>query len=137
MRESTQAVWEQIKGAKPKPAQAQDQLPGAMMDQALQKGVEMLRKVSDSHHAAPIHAFIRQGADELSQALVAFPQGSIQPVSEPGQIFEPTSQEVTRENEKKVDPETDRIVSAENKPEVQPRAPDPQPEQAKEKGRSR
>ena len=56
-----------------------------------------LRAISDSPGAAPVHAFVRQGGDEFAQVLVAFPAQGIQPVSEMGQIFEPTPQLVTGE----------------------------------------
>lgn len=61
------------------------------------KAVETVRAVSDSPGAAPLHAFVRQGADEIGQALVAFPANGIQPASEPGQLFEPTAQMVTEQ----------------------------------------
>src|SRR5262245_21600332 len=52
--------------------------------------VDGLKAVSDSPGAAPIHAAVRQGADEFAQVLVAFPANGIQPVAEQGQLFEPT-----------------------------------------------
>ena len=55
--------------------------------------IDGARAVSNSHHAAPIHAMIRQGADEIAQILPAFPE-SVKPTPETGQMFEPTSQEV-------------------------------------------
>lgn len=57
---------------------------------------DAMRAASDSSGAAPLHAFIRQGVDELSQVLNAFPDG-VKPVAEAGQMFEPTSQLVTQE----------------------------------------
>ena len=47
--------------------QAQNQMPDQMMEQGMQKTVQVMRNISNSHHAAPIHAFIRQGADELAR----------------------------------------------------------------------
>jgi hypothetical protein len=55
------------------------------------------RAVSDSPHMAPIHAAVRQGADEIAQVLTAFPANGVQPVSEQGQLFEPTPQLVTEQ----------------------------------------
>jgi hypothetical protein len=55
--------------------------------------VEKMREISNSHHAAPLHAWFRQGADEIAQVLPAFPD-SVKAVPETGQLFEPTSQEV-------------------------------------------
>jgi hypothetical protein len=60
----------------------------------LEKFVESARSVSNSHHCAALHAFVRQGTDEIAQALVAFPDSNIRPVDEPGQLFNPTMQEV-------------------------------------------
>ncbi|VTR91677.1 unnamed protein product [Gemmata massiliana] len=44
---------------------------------------------------AELAATGRQGLDELSQVLPAFPSQGIQPVAEPGTFGVPTSQEVT------------------------------------------
>lgn len=52
------------------------------------KGIDFIRSISDGPGAVPVHAFARQGTDEIAQALKAFPD-SITPVSEPGQLFEP------------------------------------------------
>ncbi len=52
--------------------------------------IQAARDISDSKHMAPIHAMIRQGADEIAQVLPAFPSQGIQPVSEMGQLFEIT-----------------------------------------------
>jgi hypothetical protein len=52
--------------------------------------IHAARSISDSPHMAPIHAFIRQGADEIAQALPAFPDSNIRPQSEMGQLFEIT-----------------------------------------------
>lgn len=51
-----------------------------------------LQAISNSHHMAPIHAMIRQGADELAQALPAFPDSNMRPQPEMGQLFEITPQ---------------------------------------------
>jgi hypothetical protein len=56
--------------------------------------VAKAREISDSRGAAPIHAAIRQGADEIAQVLTAFPSQAVQPTPEPGQLFEVTPQEV-------------------------------------------
>lgn len=56
---------------------------------------DTLRAVSDSRGAAPLHAMVRQGADELAQVLAAFPDSNVKPVSEVGQLFEPTQAIVT------------------------------------------
>lgn len=53
------------------------------------------RAISDSPGAAPIHAFVRQGADEIAQVLAAFPDSNVKPQAEQGQIFEPTPQLIT------------------------------------------
>jgi hypothetical protein len=58
---------------------------------------DMARAVSDSPGAAPLHAMVRQGADEIAQVLTAFPAHAVQPVAEAGQIFEPTPQLVTEQ----------------------------------------
>lgn len=58
------------------------------------QAVQTARDISNSRGAAPIHALIRQGADELGNALVALPD-SIRPQGEIGGLFEPTSQLVT------------------------------------------
>lgn len=55
--------------------------------------VQAMRDVSNSHHAAALHAWVRQGADEIAQLLPAFPD-SVKSVPETGQMFEPTPQEV-------------------------------------------
>ena len=55
--------------------------------------VKVMRDASNSHHAAALHAWVRQGADEIAQVLPAFPE-SVKSVPETGQIFEPTPQEV-------------------------------------------
>jgi hypothetical protein len=52
--------------------------------------VKTARDISNSPHMAPIHAMIRQGADEIAQVLPAFPAQGIQPVAEMGQLFEIT-----------------------------------------------
>lgn len=52
--------------------------------------VHTARAVSDSHHLAPIHALIRQGADEIAQVLPAFPESNVRPQAELGQLFEIT-----------------------------------------------
>lgn len=59
--------------------------------------LDVARAISDSPGAAPLHAMVRQGADEIAQVLTAFPAHAVQPVSEPGQIFEPTPQLVTEQ----------------------------------------
>jgi hypothetical protein len=56
--------------------------------------LEALRAASNSHHAAPLHAAVRQGARELAQILPAFPDSNVKPVEEPGQMFNATPQEV-------------------------------------------
>ena len=66
----------------------------ARMREAAAAGVQAARDISNSHHMAPIHALVRQGARELSQVLPAFPDSNIRPVEEPGQIGNPTPQEV-------------------------------------------
>src|SRR5688572_2066467 len=55
--------------------------------------IDTARSISNSHHSAPIHAMIRQGADEIAQVIPAFPD-SVRSTPETGQMFEPTSQEV-------------------------------------------
>lgn len=60
---------------------------------ALKDFVQHIRDISNSHHCAPLHAWVRQGADEIGQVLPAFPD-SVRPIPETGQIFEPTPQEV-------------------------------------------
>ena len=61
---------------------------------ALKDFVQQIRDVSNSHHTAALHAFVRQGAKELGQALQAFPDSNIHTVEEPGQLFNPTMQEI-------------------------------------------
>lgn len=56
--------------------------------------VQGARDMSNSHHSAALHAFVRQGAREVAQVLQAFPDSNVRPVEEPGQIFNPTMQEV-------------------------------------------
>ena len=46
--------------------------------------------------SAPLYAFARQGAKELSQALKAFPD-SLHPVEEPGTLGNPTMQMITEQ----------------------------------------
>jgi hypothetical protein len=54
----------------------------------------------DKEHAKPkigaghLAAWVRAGGKEISQALVAFPNGSIQPVEEPGLVGNLTPQEI-------------------------------------------
>jgi hypothetical protein len=57
---------------------------------------DALRAVSNSPGAAPVHAAIRQGTDEIAQVLPAFPD-SMRTVAESGQLFEPTQAIVTGE----------------------------------------
>lgn len=52
--------------------------------------VQATRDISNSPHMAPIHALIRQGADEMAQVLPAFPDSNVRPQSEMGQMFEIT-----------------------------------------------
>lgn len=66
------------------------QIRGSPVAQAIDKGIEVARDISNSPHMAPIHAMIRQGADEIAQILPAFPSQGIQPVAEMGQLFEIT-----------------------------------------------
>ncbi len=63
----------------------------------MKKVIKVARAISNSAGAAPLHAAVRQGADEISQILPAFPAQSVQPVAEPGQMLEPTQQQVTDE----------------------------------------
>lgn len=56
--------------------------------------VQTARDVSNSRGAAPLHALVRQGADELGSVLPAFPD-SMKTQPELGGIFEPTPQMVT------------------------------------------
>lgn len=58
--------------------------------------VDGARAVSNSPGAAPLHAAVRQGADEIAQILPAFPD-SVKPVPESGQLFEPTQAIVTQQ----------------------------------------
>jgi hypothetical protein len=58
--------------------------------------VDGARAVSNSPGAAPLHALMRQGADEIAQILPAFPD-SVRSVPESGQILEPTQALVTKE----------------------------------------
>jgi hypothetical protein len=58
---------------------------------------DALRDVSNHPGAAPLHAMVRQGADELAQVLAAFPDSNVRPQAEPGQIFEPTQALVTQQ----------------------------------------
>lgn len=72
---------------------------------------DVARAVSNSTGAAPLHAMVRQGADEIAQVLAAFPDSNVRPVAESGQLFEPTQQLVTEQlTGKKVDLRTDRIA---------------------------
>ncbi len=59
--------------------------------------IDVARAISNSPGAAPLHAAVRQGADEIAQVLTAFPANGIQPVSEMGQLFEPTPAEADRQ----------------------------------------
>jgi hypothetical protein len=59
--------------------------------------LDTARAISNSPGAAPLHAMVRQGADEIAQVLTAFPAHAVQPVAEQGQIFEPTPQLVTEQ----------------------------------------
>lgn len=79
----------------PKPTALQQIIQGGK--EATAKAVETVRAVSDSPGAAPLHAMMRQGADEIAQVLTAFPAQGIQPVAEAGQLLEPTSQLVTEQ----------------------------------------
>ncbi len=63
----------------------------------ISKGIEKVRDISNSPHAAVLHAAVRQGADEIAQILPAFPDSNVRPASEPGQMFEPTQGEVDRQ----------------------------------------
>jgi hypothetical protein len=67
------------------------------ISEGVQRAVEVARDASNSPHMAPLHAFVRQGADESAQVLPAFPDSNVRPASEPGQLFEPTPQMVTAE----------------------------------------
>jgi hypothetical protein len=58
--------------------------------------VDGARAVSNSPGAAPLHALVRQGADEIAQILPAFPD-SMRTQPEAGQILEPTQAIVTKE----------------------------------------
>jgi len=72
---------------------------------------DVARAVSNSTGAAPLHAMVRQGADEIAQVLAAFPDSNVRPVAETGQLFEPTQQLVTEQlTGRKVDLRTDRIA---------------------------
>jgi hypothetical protein len=59
--------------------------------------VQTARSISDSPHMGAIHAWIRQGADEIAQALPAFPDSNIRPQSELGQIFEVTQSQANEQ----------------------------------------
>jgi len=58
--------------------------------------VDGARAISNSPGAAPLHAIVRQGADEIAQILPAFPD-SVKSVPESGQLLEPTQALVTKE----------------------------------------
>jgi hypothetical protein len=58
---------------------------------------DAMRAVSNSPHMAPIHALIRQGADEIAQVLPAFPDSNVKPQAELGQVFEITPQMATEQ----------------------------------------
>jgi hypothetical protein len=58
--------------------------------------VDGARAISNSPGAAPLHALVRQGADEIAQILPAFPD-SVRSVPESGQLLEPTQALVTKE----------------------------------------
>jgi len=60
------------------------------------KALEAVKDAVNSPGMAAIHAFIRQGADEFSQILPAFPD-SMRTQPEPGQLFEPTPQLITEQ----------------------------------------
>lgn len=74
--------------------------------------VEAVREVSDGRGAAPLHAFFRQGAHELSEALVALPD-SLKPQAEMGQVLSPTPQVVSESLMGRSDYLTDRLGEAE------------------------
>lgn len=95
------------------------QLLGSLRDGA-SHAVQATRDVSNSRGAAPLHAMIRQGADEIAQILPAFPE-SVKPSPEMGQLFEPTPQMVTENlTGSRPDYLTDRLGAAEAAPERQP-----------------
>ncbi|HYT91671.1 MAG TPA: hypothetical protein VEL76_23360 [Gemmataceae bacterium] len=58
---------------------------------------ETVKAISDSPHMAPVHALIRQGADEVAQLRPAFPDSNVRNQGEPGQMFEPTPQLITEQ----------------------------------------
>ena len=62
----------------------------------LRQALEAARAVSDSPHAAPLHAAFRQGVKELGDQLgKALPDTPT--VEEPGQVARPTQALVTRQ----------------------------------------
>lgn len=72
-------------------------------------GLEMVRDVSNSAGAAPLHAAFRLGLKELQDNIGVMSPG--QGRDEPGSIANPTSQLVTEQmNGNEVDLSTDRIT---------------------------
>lgn len=71
---------------------------------------ETAKSISDSPHMAPIHALLRQGADEVAQLLPAF-HDSVRTQPEAGQLLEPTPQLVTEQmTGRNMDLKNDRTV---------------------------
>lgn len=82
---------------KPEPKPTQVEKAVVAVSGAVQGVVQVAKAISDSPGAAPVHAYVRQGVDEATQVLPAFPSQGIQPVSEMGQLFEPTPAEADRQ----------------------------------------
>lgn len=59
--------------------------------------IQGIRAISNHPDAAPLHAFVRQGAHELTQILPAFPDSNVRPIEEPGAMGNPTQMIVTNE----------------------------------------
>lgn len=66
---------------------------GAARDAVVNSGpVQTARAISNSAGAAPLHAMVRQGGDEIAQILPAFPDSNVRNQAEMGQLLEITPQ---------------------------------------------
>lgn len=84
------------------------------------RAVQSLRDASNSRGAAPLHAFIRQGVDEIGNNLLpAFPE-SPKPQPEMGQLFEPTPWQIQEGLNVNRDYLNDRLGPPVNSVELQP-----------------
>jgi len=75
--------------------------------------VDGARAISDSPHAAPIHALVRQGAREIAPLLQAFPDSNVRATEESGNIFSPTPQLVTEQITGKLSMDDMRTIARE------------------------